>query len=113
MAGSGRAEVREAGTMTPPVRIVIVDPAKQRAAGRAPSAGPGRTAPRAGLTMVSAPLVRLRETTAEEWEVEDVLEVRQLPRFLGAPLPELPAHPGPPASPSTSSLRGCLASGTS
>lgn len=69
-----RPEVREVATMTP--AVLVVEP-KPRKAAASPVVQTGARKPKPEpprYLLVAHPLVKLRETTQEEWEVEEVIE---------------------------------------
>ena len=72
-----KADMKDAGTCTPPVLMMAVPP-KMAKKETSPVIDTGKRKPKRPKPqqiMVAPPLVRYRATTEEEWEVEDTLEV--------------------------------------
>ena len=68
-----KPEMREFGTMTPPVKLMEPKPSK----GPPPvvDTGDRKAPPPPQYILVAPPLIKIREPTEEEWQVEDFLVV--------------------------------------
>ena len=77
-APSQRPETKDCGTMTPPVKFVVPKP-RQYMPTIVDSGERKPQPPEPTFIVLAPPLIKIREPTQEEWEVEDVLLVSTIP----------------------------------